>query len=97
MKPGMVNWGVWKQNWESVKFRCDEHVGDRHWWSVRLLERIDYDAEKNEILAVKRTRRPDPTLDMEWERISAEEQNQYGDGMEREGDDSLKNGASICH
>jgi hypothetical protein len=52
----MVNWGVWTRNWELVKFRCDEHIGDRHWWSVRLLERIDYDAEESEIPAVKRTR-----------------------------------------
>jgi hypothetical protein len=51
---------------------------------VRLLERIDYDAEKSEILAVKRTRqRVDSILDAEWELISAEEQGSGAKNMEK--------------
>jgi hypothetical protein len=65
MEPEMVNWNVWKRDWETVKFRCDVHAGDRHWWVVRLLKRVDPDAEEREVLAVRRTKKFDPVFDHE--------------------------------
>lgn len=60
----MINWDVWKRDWQTVKVRCDVHVGDRHWWVVRLLGIIDLEAERREVPAVERAAQKfDPIFD----------------------------------